>query len=520
MAALSRRTAFAGALWNVAAMVFPLVSTLLLSVVIGRHLGSAVLGEQSVIAYLGGLVGTLVVMAATNCTTQVLAAAAGADDPGRFASVARLTRRVHLVGGLVACAVLATIGSGRDMAWAWVLIGLVSLIDALGWAHASRLIALEGWRAVSPLRLVSQIAGTLLGVGAVLLGGGLPAVFAAQVLSSTWLTLTLRRRDRRHRPGLDAAPGPLELRPLARLWSLFALGALLTQVVNKRIELVFLDAFSSAHDVAVYAVAFTVISVAVTVPSSLVGAAQPAVTAAAGAAGSEAELHGHLQRAARLAIVAGFVFTAGLVALGPVLVTTLWGAQFAETGRIVPWLAVAMLGTPLAVLLDVYWTAVNRLRVVLVTGAVSAVIDVGLAAALVPSFGVPGAVAANVAGQLAWLAGLLLSSRRIPGLLPPAAFLLRCVGVLVTLGGAAWGATALLAPAGPLVSLAGGGIAFLAVLAALGRTVGLLTGPDIEWLDGLLPAFARPALDAMGGIAWARSVRSRPAVERVPAPTA
>jgi O-antigen/teichoic acid export membrane protein len=385
-----------------------------------------------------------------------------------------------------------------------VLIGLVTFIDALGWAHASRLIGLEGWRAVSPLRLVSQVAGTLLGVGAIVLDLGLPGVFAAQALASTWLTVMLRRRDRRHRPDLDIAPVPLVMRPLVRLWSLYAVGALLTQVVNKRIELVFLDAFRSPHEVAVYAVAFTVISVAVTVPSSLMGAALPGISAA-DAAGNETELHGHLHRAARLAILGGFLLTAGLVVLGPYLVLALWGGQFTAAARIVPWLAVAMLGTPLGVLLDVYWTAVNRLGAVLVTGAVSAVVDLGLAAALVPSLGVPGAVTANLAGQLTWLAGLIVyTRRRIPGLLPPASFLGRCAASALAAGAAAWAAAALLGGLGAFVGLVGGGLAFLAALALLGRTLGLVAAPDLEWLGGLLPTVARPLLAALGGRTSAR----------------
>jgi O-antigen/teichoic acid export membrane protein len=510
MAAPDRRSTFVGALWNVAAMVFPLVSTLLLSVAIARWLGPEALGQQSVIAYMGSLVTSLVIMAATTCTTQVLAAAYGGDDPGRFAALARLSRRVHLAGGVLAAAVLSGIGAGRDLTLAWVLIGLVTFIDALGWSHGSRLVALDGWRAVSPLRLVSQFGATLLGVGAVLLGLGLPGVFGAQVLTSTWLTLVLRRRDRRLRPDLDARPAPLQVRPLVRLWSLFVVGMLLTQVVNRRVELLFLDAFSSSHAVAVYAVAFTVVSAAVTVPTALGQAAMPAMSAA-GAAGGEESLREDLRRAARLAMLGGFLFAAALIAIGPSLVVTLWGAQLRSAAGILPWLALPTLGVPLAGLLEIYWTAMNRLAAMLVLGAISAVVDLGAAAVLVPLHGLAGAVIANVGAQFVYLGAVVVyTHRRLAGVLPPAGFLARSAAVAVVVGGSGWAAAAVLSGAAPGWALLGALLAFALALAVVSRTVGLLDRPDLDWLAGLLPSAVRPLLALLGGTRTRRAAAMPP----------
>jgi O-antigen/teichoic acid export membrane protein len=509
---LTRRSTFTGALWNVAAAVFPLVSTLLLSVAIGRRLGSTALGQQSVIAYMGSLVGGLVVIAASNCTTQVLAAAFGAGDPGRFATLTRLSARVHLVGGLLAAVVLGGIGTAHDLVWAWVLIGLVTFLDALGWSHGSRLVALQGWGAVSPLRLVSQLGGTLLGVGAVFLGLGLPGVFGAQVLTSAWLTACLRRRDRRLRPDLRSAPAPVQLRPLVRLWSLYIAGMALTQVVNKRIELVFLDASASSHAVAVYAVAFTVVSAAVTVPTALAQAAMPAITAAGAADGEEA-LRADLRRGIRLAVLGGLLIVAALATIGPPLVLTLWGPSLTDASAILPWLALAALGAPLVSLLDVYWAANNRLAALLVVGAVSAGIDLGLAGALVPPLGVTGAIVANVAGQVSGVLGLLFLTQRLaPGVLPGPRFVVRSAVLALVIGGAGWAAGVVLSGVGPVVALLGAALAFLVALGLLGRVVGLLDGPDVHWLAGLLPGAIRPLLPFLGGIRYRGAPVPEPAI--------
>ena len=507
MAAPSRRATFVGALWSVASIVFPLFSTLLLSVVIARRLGSEELGAQSVIAYVGSSVAGVVVFALTRCAMQVMAAAHGRGDSGRLASLDRLSQRVHVAGGLAAGLGMAGIGAFRDHQLAWVLIGLVTFIDAIGWSHGARLIAQQGWRSVSPLRLMSQLVAALLGVAAVLLGGGIEWVFAVQVLTSTWLTITLWRRDRSCRRIDDAVPSPLTLRSLGRLWLLYILLMLLSQVVDKRMELIFLDAFGSAHEVAVYAVAFSLVAVAVTVPSALAGAAIPGI-AAAGAADASGNLRAHLRRAARLASMAACLLTAGLVALGPPVVVLFWGAALQDAAAILPWMAISVLFVPIRVLYEAYWTGVDRLPPVLWATGAGALVDIIAAAALVPPFGIAGAVAANVTAQVV-VCGLLVgyTRRHAPGVRMSGRQLLRAAAPAVAAGAAGWLAAAACAGAGPLVTLLAGAGAFLAVVLVIGLLVGLVPPDDAEWLVGTLPAAARPVLVAVGGLRWARARR-------------
>ncbi|MGY1914638.1 lipopolysaccharide biosynthesis protein [Blastococcus sp. SYSU DS0973] len=508
MTDLSRRATFVGGLWSVASVVFPLISTLLLSIVIARRLGSAELGEQSVIAYVGSSVAGMVVFAATRCAMQVMAAAHGRGDSGQAAAMDRLSRRVHVVAGVVAGLGMASFGILRDHALAWALIGLVTFIDAIGWSYGARLIAQRGWRAVSPLRLMSQIVAALLGVVAVLLGGGIAWVFAAQVLTSTWLTVILRRRDERTRRSDDVAPSRLTLRPLGRLWLLFILLAALTQVVDKRMELLFLDFFRSPHEVAVYAVAFSLVTVAVTVPGALTSAAIPGI-AAAGAADGSGSLGVHLRRAARLASVAATFLTAGLAALGPSVVVLFWGAELQDAAAILPWMAISVLFVPTRVLLEAYWTGVDRLPPVLWATGAGALADIVVAAALVPPFGIAGAVAANVAAQVV-ACGLLVgyTRRHAPGVRTSGRHLVRAGAPAIVAGAAGWLAAGACAGPGPLIALVAGAGAFLAVVVVVGLVGGLVPAEDADWLVGTLPTAAQPALVTVGGLRWAQARRA------------
>ena len=521
MNTLTRRNTFIGGLWAVASVVFPLVSTLLLSIVIARRLGSEQLGEQSVIAYVGSSVAGVVVFAATSCAMQVMAAARGRGDSGQLAALRRLFHRVHVLGGFIAGVGIASFGTFREQPLAWLLIGLVTFIDAVGWSHGGSLIAQHGWRAVSPLRLLSQIVAALLGVLAILLGGGIVWVFAAQVLTSTWLTMTLRRRDGRTQLTDDTAPSPLALQPLGRLWLLFILSMLLSQIVDKRMELLFLDAFGTAHQVAVYAVAFSLVTVAVTVPSSLAAAAIPGI-AAAGAADVTGALTAHLRRATRLASVAAFLLTAGLAALGPSMVVLFWGAPLQDAAEILPWMAISVLFVPIRVLYDAYWTGVGRLAPVLLSSGAGALVDIAVAAVLVPHLGIAGAVAANVAAQVV-VCGLVVAytRRHVTGMQASGGQLVRSAAISVVAGAAGWLGAAAAAGAGPLCALLAGAAAFAVVVVAVGLVVGLVPPADADWLVDTLPAVARPALVVVGGLGWARSRPSeQPGADPVPATSA
>ena len=96
----ARRGTVSGGLWNAAATVLPMGSTLALSIVISRELGAAVLGEQSVIAYVASLLVSVFIFSFTTASIQLLATAVGARDDDRAPFVdLDLQRRRRLGAG-------------------------------------------------------------------------------------------------------------------------------------------------------------------------------------------------------------------------------------------------------------------------------------------------------------------------------------------------------------------------------------------------------------------------------------
>ncbi|ROP43696.1 polysaccharide biosynthesis C-terminal domain-containing protein [Pseudokineococcus lusitanus] len=490
----SRSSVLRGGVWSAAANILPMGSTLALSVVISRVLGAEVLGEQSLVAYVASLMVSVLIYSFTMASVQLVAAAGGAGDRARLAHLGRWSMGAHLLGGLVAVVVLVGTGLGRDSYnLIWYLAAATAFVDAVGWGLASRHIAQHGWSATSARRLVSQALTPLLGIAAVLLGAGVAGVFATQLLVSLGLLVALRRLERRDPlPSPAGLPAPAAL-PVVRLWSLFALAALVTQVVDRRLELVFLDLYRTSVEVAQYSVAFNVVGIALVVCSSLVAASVPAVAAAHGAGEHDRVVSG-MSRAARVLAAVSVLLAAGVAAVGPAVVLAFWGAEeYTEAAGVVRLLAIGLVVTPLGALCTAYWTGTGRLRPVLVCGGTGAVVDIALAFLLIPDHGTSGAVVATLSGQGS--AALLIIGHTLRTGLPlrirPTA-LLRVALVAVVAGVGASAVTAVLASAWLGLVLGGG---TFVVLAAVGlRLVGLLDPEDGRWLAETLPGPAARGL--------------------------
>ncbi|MEJ5945300.1 lipopolysaccharide biosynthesis protein [Pseudokineococcus basanitobsidens] len=487
-----RRAVFTGGVWSAASNLLPMVSTLALSVVISRVLGADVLGEQSLVAYVASLLVSVLIYSFTVASIQLIASAGGAKDTARLAHLARWSMTAHLVGGGVAVVVLVVGGLSRDSFGSiWFLAAATALVDAVGWGYASRHVARHGWSGTSARRLVSQALTPLLGIAAVLLGAGVQGVFAAQLLVSVGLLVALRRLERG-----DPLPAPAGLAappvgPVVRLWSLFALSAVVTQVVDRRLELVFLDLYRTPVEVAQYSVAFNIVGIALVVGTALIAAAVPAVAAAHGAGEHDRVVSG-LSRAARVVVAVSVLMCAAVVAVGPSVVLAFWGQEFAEASAIVRVLAVALLITPTGALCNAYWIGTGRLRPVLVAGGTGAVIDITLAAVLIPSLGTGGALVATLSGQ--GTAALLIIAHTVRTglrLRVRAAPVARVAAVAVVAAGLA---TAVELPFGAWPALLLGGAVFVLVTAVGLRLVGLVVEDDREWLAGTLPAPAARAL--------------------------
>lgn len=487
----SRRGAFTGGIWSAASTVAPMAGTLVLSVVISRRLGADVLGEQSLVAYVASSLVSVLIYSFTAASVQLLASSVGAGDQARLAWLARWSYGAHLAGGVFSAGVLAGTGLVRgNFTSLWLLAAATALVDAVGWAHASRDIARRGWAPTSSRRLVAQAVAPLAGIVAVLAGTGVQGVFAAQLVVSVVLLAVLRRLDLRSGRLSRREHEAPAWRPVAGLWGLFALSGLIGQIVDRRLELVFLDAYDTASRVAMYSVAFSLVAIPTTLSGSLIHAAMPAI--AARHAQDPGLVTGSFSRAARIVVTIDVLLCAGTVTLGPGLVRAAYGSEFGDAAVLVRWLGLTLLIVPLGQLYGLLWSGTGRLRPVLLAGGAAAVIDIALAWLLIPHLSTTGAVIATMSAQIVsavvlmlftWRDGIRLEARprRLAGVL--------AIAVVA-------GAGAVLS--GELVDGLPGdllGIAVFGLLTATGaRFVGLLEPDDLEWLAGTVPGPAGRAL--------------------------
>jgi O-antigen/teichoic acid export membrane protein len=489
----SRRGAFTGGIWSAASTVAPMVGTLALSVVISRRLGAAVLGEQSLVAYVSSLMVSVLIYSFTSASVQLLASAGGAKDQARMAWLARWSFAAHLAGGAAAAGVMVSAGLARsDYRELWILAAVTAMVDSVGWAYACRDIAQRGWARTSSRRLVAQAVSPVAAIVALLAGSGIQGVFIAQLCVSVLLLVALRRIDQRTlRPAArDHAAPPW--RPALRLWSLFAVSGLITQIVERRLELLFLDHYHDARTVAMYSVAFSLVAIPITLSGSLIHAAMPAI--ASRHAQDPSVVTRALSRAARVVVTIDLFLAVGTVTVGPALVTSVYGRDFTEAGSLVRWLGLVLLVVPLGQLCTALWSGTGRLAPVLVAGGIGAVTDIVLALVLIPPLAAAGAVITTISAQTvaaAIIIGYTVRNGFRFDLRPRR--LVRVVLILAVAGTLAATAEALVdgVPGAVL------GVLGYLVLVGLGaRLLGFFDTEDVEWLAGTVPGPAARVLRA------------------------
>lgn len=487
-----RRGALVGGLWNAAQMVLPMIGTTLLSIILGRMLGPDLLGQQSLISYSEALLAGVLVMSLQTASLQVMSAAHGARDSAGAEHAAWWGMAGQLLNGVVSATVLAAVGFGSDYPVAWYLAALTALVNAVGWGYATRVIASTGsWTSVASRRLWTQILAQLAAAVAVLAGAGLNAVFAANLVGAVLLLFIIRPLAGRLKPRAHGFPSAM-----VRLWGLFMLRAVLLQVVGQRIEFLFLAAYSTPDQIAMYSIPFMVVTAVVLIPSSIITAGMPAMAAREGA-GQSREVAEHLGAAVRVTLAASVPLAVGLGTLGPRLIEVLYGSDFAEAGTLLAWMAPLVLVLPAAAVCETYWYGTASLRLPLTTATIAAVIDLVLCFALIPRFDALGAAWANLGGQGSAAIMIIVMTRRLRHTVTlPWGRLLANALAMGVVGAAAFWATQSFAGA---LGLALGILVGSAGALGFGRIVGFVGADDASWLSHTLPERLHVGMRWFGG---------------------
>jgi O-antigen/teichoic acid export membrane protein len=394
--------------WYGAVTLVGIVSGLVSSVILARGLGPSLMGELSYVAWVERALIALAALGYTYATVRYTAETFGRGDGHRAWGIVRLfLRRQIVTTAIVVAAVVPIILAAAPSSLRSPLL-VISLTLFLVTIESIYTHALQGAQRYDITARTSTIKMALqVVVAAVVIryGGGLTLLFSA--LGVTLLISLLIQRHRARSIYLADHPAPVapmteEMR--AFLWPL-SIVAVLDAIVWDRSEVFFLGLYATSADIAYYSLAFGLAARAMIIPGIVVGALLPAFSALHGR-GSPDEFASLYRTALRYVALVGAPLAAVVAALAPALIAWLYGEAYLPAAPMVGVLAAVSL---LSAMRQVAWAALRAVgdrRCALTATSMAAVINVGLAAVLIPYWTTTGAVIANTAGQLtatAWV---------------------------------------------------------------------------------------------------------------------
>jgi O-antigen/teichoic acid export membrane protein len=475
--------------WQAASQLAPYLMTTLVSIVAARVLGPDGMGRQSYISFIVLATMTLCSAGFPNTLPRYVAELIGSGQEGKIRSLVAWSWRIALVAGLIGSGVLLYVAfHGATPELAWLFAAVAVLPGVLHKVPGATLLGAQRWKQSAIVVLVAGAAGTIATVIALLLGGGITGIFAVLAASNTLMLVAATFLSRRLIFRVKAAREPLG--PLTNEFMRFALLAsvpvLLGFIVFSRSEFFFLAHYSTDKQIALYSIAFSAYLALLTLPVSLNQMFAPAVATLVGA-GAHDRISSGYARGIRLLLLIVIPITAGALVFMPPLIRLVYGAQYGGAGTIVLVLLIPLPLLPAGGLSSGLLFGYGRLRVPLVAAAIAAVVDLGLAALLVPHLDAIGAAIANASAQsVSTLIVVGLCIRTVGGIqLAPRHLAKTIVASALAAGSAQAILVAFDQGVGSfLLALVVGMIVF----AALATVARILPREDAEWLEGAMGA--------------------------------
>ena len=477
-------------------MALALVAALCTSIPLARVIGPERLGYFTYIQWLAMAGGNIILLGIPATTRRYMAEAIGKGDMPAARGIFFATLRLQTV---LACALLvvgeALVFTVTDRAYwssSWLVVlslapRMVISIPSMANVAAERL----------PLNVYGTIVATALLIGILCfglwMGWGLVAAGAAYAISNAVelavkLTLAVRWMGLGPRTPIGS-----ELRK--RMLHFSTQGTvllLLNIIVWDKSDFFFLELLRKDRAaLAFFGAAFNLADRAVQVVRIFVNGLSISLMSELGR--SVDKMYSIAKSGLRYSIVVASALLFGLAAVGPQLVTTLYGQRFAPAGPLLSVAALMAVGKCLMPLLHILFQAAERQKAVVVWSCCCGVVNIGLDLVLIPSMGAWGAVIANGSAQVLGAVGLAYWAQRtlgiewaigksIPGLI---------AGSGSALAAYAAGLAFASAPVRLAAGIAAGAIAFPILLRALGA----LQPEDLPRIYGLTSRL-RPGLRA------------------------
>jgi O-antigen/teichoic acid export membrane protein len=464
--------------WYGIVTVIGLVAGIVMSVILARGLGPTDMGEYSYVTWASRTLTAIATLGFALGTMRYTASAMANGDRDLAWGFVQLMRRRQLVATAIVAVpalMLVLLVAPDSLRWplAVVCVGLFPITLEHIWSHAVQgAQRYDLTTQVSTIKMGLQLSFTVV---ALALGFGILGVIVGSALG-TWVSCWLQYRRSRSIYPDTARPVPEATRREVNAYLLpLSVVVVLDALVWDRSEIFFLRLWSSADDVAFYSLAFGLATKAMILPEITVGALMPTFAALHGRRAMD-EFERVYRHALRYVALAAMPIAAIGIPLAPAMVRLLYGEDY------VPVVALfsAMAGVAVfAALRRVAWAALRGLgdrRCAVSATTIAAILNLGLAALLIPRVGTWGAVAANTAAQLVattWAFAVMSGVHRCRF---PAAD----VGRVAAAAGLAGATTLALAPLHPdLIRLALAGSAGL--LTFLGAAIALRTIGAREW---------------------------------------
>jgi O-antigen/teichoic acid export membrane protein len=457
-----------------------------LSIAAARFLGPSEFGRQSFIAFVALSLHLLLTSGIALTLMRSVAETLGAGQPDQTRAFVAWAWRLQTVGALVGGAALVIVAAaGAEPPAAWAFAGAFVTLGVLQSVANAVLLGAQDYRAPAVIGLVTGGLTVPATIAVLAAGGGITGIFAVEAVVAggnlVWAALLARRV-------VPPATGRARVNPARRRAAMrFAgwttLSALVTLVVWRRSEFVFLAHYSSDAEIGLYSIGFATASAISSLPERVSVVLVPAFATLSGAAAVDRISSGY-SRSLRLLISVTLPLAAGAAAVGPALVGVVYGDEFREAGTVLAILAIVIPFVAVTSVASALLSGLHDARTPLLAGLLAALVNVGLAFALIPPLDAVGAALANAGAQVAATFALCLAARRRTGAIDwRVASLLRTAVAAAGCGLASWGVLQLIdGAAGVVLAVAAGVIAFTALALALRA----LSADDAAWLDDAL----------------------------------
>ena len=472
--------------WNVASLVVPQLYLVVTSIVAARFLGPTDMGRQSFIAFVQIALVVAVTGGLPFSLLRFISETVGRGEQAKVLGLLSWAWRLEIGAALVGGGVMVGAGVlGASPATAWLLAGLVCALAVLQTVPAAVLGGLQSWRGVSILGLVTGGLATVGIFGVLAAGGGIVGMFAVEVvIGAVNLVISgiLARRLLR-----SLAPAPADDRELRRRVIRYAavgtINTFLGFVVWRRAEFLFLKAYSSDEQIALYSIAFAAVFALNQLSQAVAGVISPAFATLLGA-GRMDRIRSGYSRTLRLVLLLTLPLTAATVTLGPAALGLVYGDAYRDAGTLLVIMGALLPAISTGSVGRALLGGLGRQRVNLIITVVAASLNVALNFILIPRYDAVGAALANAVAQLtAALAYVVYCTHTVRPVRWEAVTLMRAAVASIGLGGVGFLVNAWL---GGVAGVAAGTIAAGAAFVALAFVLRIVPAADAAWLENTL----------------------------------